>query len=119
MVELEAVSDAAVETLQRTFNDAIDNMIPKMPNLADMSDKLNDLRLRQTRRVETRRASSRVTGLVRSLHDVVSNGNFGAMIWKTDDILSISSHGVTSFNLLDMSARLGILGIMLSITSLN
>ncbi|VVA13730.1 Hypothetical predicted protein [Prunus dulcis] len=133
MVELEAVSDAAVETLQRTFNDAIDNMIPKMPNLADMSDKLNDLRLRQTRRVETRRASSRVTGLVRSLHDVVSNGNFGAMIWKTDDILSISMTRLDalrvlalrawrnrrSFNLLDMSARLGILGIMLSITSLN
>ncbi|CAB4297548.1 unnamed protein product [Prunus armeniaca] len=55
---------AAMETLQRTFNDAIDNMIPKMPNLADMSDQLNDLQLHETRKAKTNRASSRVTGLV-------------------------------------------------------
>ncbi|CAB4267059.1 unnamed protein product [Prunus armeniaca] len=55
------VSDAAMETLQRTFNDAIDNMIPKMPNLADMSDQLNDLQLHETRKAKTNRASSRVT----------------------------------------------------------
>ncbi|PQM41496.1 ENHANCER OF AG-4 protein 2-like [Prunus yedoensis var. nudiflora] len=61
MVELEVVSDTTVEALQCAFNDAIDDMIPKMHNLAD---KLNDLRLRQARRAKTRRASSRVTGLV-------------------------------------------------------
>ncbi|PQM41497.1 hypothetical protein Pyn_20648 [Prunus yedoensis var. nudiflora] len=88
MVELEVASDAIVETLQRSFDDAIDNMITKMPNLAD---KLNDLRLRQARRAKTRRASSRVTGLVRSPYAVVSNDNFGAMTRKTDDTFVIAS----------------------------
>ncbi|KAH0989309.1 hypothetical protein GBA52_000792 [Prunus armeniaca] len=63
-VEVEVVSDAAMETLQRTFNDPIDNMIPKIPNLADMSDQLNDLQLHETRKAKTNRASSRVTDLV-------------------------------------------------------
>ncbi|BBG95702.1 NB-ARC domain-containing disease resistance protein [Prunus dulcis] len=84
-VEVEVVFDTAVETLQCAFNDAIDNMIPKMPNLVVMSDKLNDLRLREARKAETRRASSRVTSLVRSLYAVVSNGNLRVMTWKTDD----------------------------------
>ncbi|KAL6296930.1 hypothetical protein ACE6H2_005072 [Prunus campanulata] len=130
MVELEVVSDTTVEALQCAFNDAIDDMIPKIHNLADMSNKLNDLRLCQARKAETRRASSRVISLVRSLYAVVSNGNLGAMTWKTDDTFIIAMTRLDALRVsalrawrnrksFNLSARLGILVIMLSMASSN